>query len=322
MRAPTAIALISIFMIARPVLALAECPADLANVEKAARSGTSQDTEAMVQKLGIACVPWEKTQGKALLSQKLIVEARQIDPTFRDSRAASRLDKAINLHVDWHAFELKGKVERAAGHFQSATEAFQNAINLISDSDADNADDDKKKNVPAGAWHNEASKTERVNLAAEADEAKHLAAAGPGGVLVVAGTDRDGNPGGELSASVDRGAVGVKVPAPILFEFNSAKLTKVGTDAAQEMATFLKERNPKVITVTGHTDHVGGDAFNIDLSRKRAATVAAYLKDQNIAARIVTVGKGFSEPCKLSDGATYTQAQIDELNRRVEFDWN
>jgi outer membrane protein OmpA-like peptidoglycan-associated protein len=314
------IALISAFAIARPVLALADCSADVANVEKAARAGTSRDVEALVQKLGIACAPAEKLQAKGLLSQKLILEAKQIDPAFRDARAVALLDKAVAVHVDWHAFEIKGRLERAASRFQAATEAFQIAINLVADGDADKASDaDNKGSAPV--WSNDATKAERANLAREADETKHLAAAEQG-VLVVAPTDRDGNPGGELSGSVDRGAVGVQVPAPILFEFNSAKLTKVGTDAAQEIAAFLKERNPQTITVTGHTDHVGGEAFNMELSRKRAATIAAFLKDQNVSARIVTVGKGFSEPWKLSEGATYTQSRIDELNRRVEFSWN
>ena len=320
MRAITTIVLTSIFIAAKPVLAWAACPADLANVEKASQSGTSQDMEGMVQKLGIACAPWEKVKAKGLLSQKLIAEAKQIDPTFRNPAAAARLDKAIVLHVDWHAFEFKGRLEQSARHFKSATESFQNAINLIADQDAekaDNADD----GASAQAWTTDATKAERTNLAKEADEAKQLEADAEG-VLVVAAADRDGNPGGELSSSVDRGAVGIHVPAPILFEYNSDKVTKVGADAAQEMAAFLKERNPKTITVTGHTDHVGGDAFNMELSKRRAVTVAAYLKAQNIPARIITVGKGFTEPRKLSEGTTYTQAEIDKLNRRVEFDWN
>ena len=112
------------------------------------------------------------------------------------------------------------------------------------------------------------------------------------------------------------------MPAPILFEFNSAQLTKVGTEAAQEFASFLKGRDAKSITVTGHTDHVGSEAYNMDLSKRRAATVAAFLNGNGVTGRIVTVGKGFSEPWKTSQGSTYTQSQIDDLNRRVEFDWN
>src|SRR5262249_34681286 len=161
-------------------------------------SGSSRDVEALVQKLGIACAPSEKAKGKGLLSQKLILEAKQIDPSFRDARATALVDKAIALHVDWRAFQIKGRLERAAGRFQPATEAFQNAINLIADWDADKANGTDGKSVSsADAWSNDASKAERTNLAREADETKHLAAAEQG-VLVVAGTDRDGNPGGEL----------------------------------------------------------------------------------------------------------------------------
>jgi outer membrane protein OmpA-like peptidoglycan-associated protein len=249
-----------------------------------------------------------------------VFEAKQIDPTFRDARAVALLDRAIGLHADWHVFEIKGRLERDAGHYDKATVALQTAINLIADADSIKASATDNPNG-AQALSDVASKAERANLAKEAGETKHFAVSEQG-VLVKAEADRDGNPGGEFSASVDRGAVGIQVPAPIQFEYNSAKLTKLGGDAAQEIVTFLKERNPHTITVTGHTDHVGGDAFNKDLSRKRAAAVAAFLKAQNISANIVTIGKGFDEPWKLSEGTTYTQAKIDELNRRVEFSWN
>src|SRR5262249_13364435 len=99
-------------------------------------------------------------------------------------------------------------------------------------------------------------------------------------------------------------------------------LTAIGTDAAQQMIDFLKQRGPKSITVVGHTDHVGSEAYNLDLSKRRATTIAILLKDKGITARITAVGKGFLEPWKLSEGATYDQSEIDKLNRRVEFNWN
>ncbi|UYO54605.1 OmpA family protein [Rhodopseudomonas palustris] len=264
-----------------------------------------------------SCELWEKAKAKALLSTTLLFEARRIDTTLKDPRAASLVEKAAALHVDWHALVLQGQLRRATGKFVEAAEAFQEAIDLIAYSD-----DEASSNQPshAGAWKNEASKLERANLAAEADEAKHLAAAGPNGTLV-ASSDRDGNPGGVLSSAVDRGAVGIQVPAPVLFQFNSAELTRVGNDAAQQMADFLKQRSPKAIKVVGHTDRVGGEAYNLELSKRRAATVARFLKDNGITAHIDTDGKGFSEPRKMSKGAAYSQEQINELNRRVEFDW-
>jgi len=139
---------------------------------------------------------------------------------------------------------------------------------------------------------------------------------------VTAKPDRAGNPGGVFSSALNRGAVGIRVPAPILFEYDSAALTKVGEDAAKELADFLRKQKPNVITVVGHTDHVGGEAYNLDLSKRRAAAVVEFLKGQSISARMTAVGKGFSEPRKLSEDVTYSQAQIDQLNRRVEFDWN
>jgi outer membrane protein OmpA-like peptidoglycan-associated protein len=317
MRPVIASGLLLICVATYPVSALAACSAELADIEVAARSAPWQDTDALVQKVeySITCEPWEQFKAKALLSSQLLAEARKIDPKLKDPAAIALVEKAATLAADWRALELKGRIHRAANKFESATGAFQMAINLIADWD------NKKSEAPAGASKNDATKAERANLVAEADEAKHLAASGQG-VLVLASTDRAGNPGGVLSAAMQRGAVGVRVPAPILFEFNSAQFTKIGTDAAQEIVAFLKKRGPASITVTGHTDRVGTETYNIDLSKRRAATVAAFLKDNGIGAKIVTVGKGFSEPWKLSDSASYTQAQIDELNRRVEFDWN
>lgn len=317
MHVATAIALSVAFLAAGSMPARAGCPADLAGIEKAMSSASWQDMEAMVRKIdaSIVCEPWEQTKASGLLSTRLVVEAKKIDPALKQASAAALVEKAAKLDVDWRALELQGKLQRTAGKFREAAASFQEAINLIANSDG-------AKGVPATAWKNEATKTERVNLATQADEAKHLAAAGPQGVLVIASADRAGNPGGVFSAAVDRGAVGVRVPVPILFEFNSAQLTKVGMEAAQEFVSFLKGRDPKSITVTGHTDRVGSEAYNLDLSKRRAATVASFLKDNGIAGKIVTVGRGFSEPWKTSQGATYTQPQIDELSRRVEFDWN
>jgi len=317
MRAAIVSVLISIFTAAPSASALAACSAELGAIEAAARSAPWQDTEALVQKLehSITCEPWEQDKAKALLSTQLVFEARKIDRTLRMPAAASLVEKAANFAADWHALELKGRNLRAANKFEAATVAFQEAINLIA------VWDQKKSQAPADAWKNDASETERANLAAEADEAKHLAASGPQGVLVAASTDRAGNPGGVFSAAVHRGAVGIRVPAPILFEFNSAHLTKIGADAAREIAEFLKKQDPASITVTGHTDRTGTDTYNMDLSKRRATTVAGFLKENGITARITTAGKGFSEPRQLSDGTSYSQAQIDELNRRVEFDW-
>ncbi len=64
----------------------------------------------------------------------------------------------------------------------------------------------------------------------------------------------------------------------------------------------------------GHTDNVGGEAFNLKLSEQRANAVREYLITQGIpAAKISSVGKGFSMPVEENSTAAGRQK-----NRRVE----
>jgi outer membrane protein OmpA-like peptidoglycan-associated protein len=84
----------------------------------------------------------------------------------------------------------------------------------------------------------------------------------------------------------------------------------------KEIATILQE-NPSVrVRIIGHTDSDGNDAANLDLSKRRAASVKNVLgKEFGIdASRIETDGKGESEPV-----APNTTSEGKAANRRVEF---
>ncbi|WP_461487426.1 OmpA family protein, partial [Pedobacter sp.] len=64
----------------------------------------------------------------------------------------------------------------------------------------------------------------------------------------------------------------------------------------------------------GHTDNIGTAAVNQTISEKRAAAVKTYAVSQGVpASRLVTVGKGFSEPVASNDTEEGRAA-----NRRVE----
>lgn len=83
------------------------------------------------------------------------------------------------------------------------------------------------------------------------------------------------------------------------FRFNDDHLTIEGKDAVIEMAGIIKRRKARdlKLTVVGHTDRIGTDKKNQDLSRRRAAAVKAALVAEGIpAASIETGGMGASMP--------------------------
>jgi outer membrane protein OmpA-like peptidoglycan-associated protein len=71
----------------------------------------------------------------------------------------------------------------------------------------------------------------------------------------------------------------------------------------------------KKIRIEGHTDNVGGAAYNLDLSKRRARTVVLYLGSHGISpARLTSEGYGFTRPVA-SNATAFGRAK----NRRVEF---
>lgn len=102
----------------------------------------------------------------------------------------------------------------------------------------------------------------------------------------------------------------------ILFDVNSDKVKPESYGALKEMADIMKENPDVKVKIVGHTDSDGDEAKNLDLSKRRAASVKAELvKTFGIdAARLETDGKGESEP--LENNAT---PMGKSKNRRVEF---
>jgi outer membrane protein OmpA-like peptidoglycan-associated protein len=101
-------------------------------------------------------------------------------------------------------------------------------------------------------------------------------------------------------------------------QFDTAKdsLKPQSFRVLNEIATMLREHaDVKRVRVEGHTDDVGRDSYNKDLSQRRAASVVRYLTGRGIAAeRLVPVGYGEERP--IAPNAT---ALGRAKNRRVEF---
>lgn len=102
----------------------------------------------------------------------------------------------------------------------------------------------------------------------------------------------------------------------ILFDFQSAVIKPESYAVVKEIATVLKENGSVKTKVLGHTSSDGDDNANMELSKKRAASVKDLLVSEFgiDAARIETEGKGETQP--VADNKT-KEGKV--LNRRVEF---
>lgn len=100
----------------------------------------------------------------------------------------------------------------------------------------------------------------------------------------------------------------------IQFKFNDFTLLETSFAELNQVVDILKYNKTWKVVVSGHTDDIGSDAFNLDLSLQRAGSVADYLIERNIdPTRIKTQGFGKQTPLqKGNDEATRA------INRRVE----
>src|ERR1700682_1968130 len=106
-----------------------------------------------------------------------------------------------------------------------------------------------------------------------------------------------------------------KIDLEIHFDYNSADISKGSTQAVQELGKALSDASLKDSTfvVGGHTDAIGGEAYNQDLSERRADTIKRYLIEKYgiVGANLVTVGYGKDKPKD-------PNAPMDPANRRVQ----
>lgn len=105
--------------------------------------------------------------------------------------------------------------------------------------------------------------------------------------------------------------------ATLHFANGKAILSPEGREAVNKVARQLKEiKAPFQVVVRGHTSKVGKAAFNLQLSKDRAAVVAKVLEEAGIpASDIRSEGMGFSQP-RVKETTKADQA----MNRRVEIE--
>lgn len=106
----------------------------------------------------------------------------------------------------------------------------------------------------------------------------------------------------------------VNMPQDVLFATDSASLRPDLTSDVRAVASNLLKYPDSTIEVIGHTDNTGSASYNLDLSKRRAGSVASVLTGAGVPSyRISTIGRGEDAPV-----ASNLTAEGRAQNRRVE----
>ena len=101
----------------------------------------------------------------------------------------------------------------------------------------------------------------------------------------------------------------------IFFDFDKATLKPESGPELDRLITMLKDKSTMEVEISGHTDNMGPDAYNMSLSERRAKTVVAYLVRGGIPKERLTVQFfGETKPTDTND-----TKEGRGKNRRVEF---
>lgn len=123
-----------------------------------------------------------------------------------------------------------------------------------------------------------------------------------------------------VGATIEGDTAEITLEESILFEFGSDELRDDAAPVLDDVAELLGELAAEDIDVTGHTDSIGDDDFNLDLSQRRADAVAAALIERGVEHETVdTDGRGEAEPVapnETEDGEDDPEGRA--RNRRVE----
>ena len=128
--------------------------------------------------------------------------------------------------------------------------------------------------------------------------------------------DKDQCPGTPSGVSVDevgcpqKGSITLE---GVTFEVNSAQLTAASRPILDGVADGLRKHPRLRVELQGHTDSSGADAYNLQLSQRRANSVREYLLSQGVPAAQLTA-RGYGETQPITDN---TSNEGRSKNRRV-----
>jgi outer membrane protein OmpA-like peptidoglycan-associated protein len=286
-----------------------DCTALLDAVTKAVDLGKETEAQVAVDRIAVdaSCGRFTVAAQKRLSAFRL----KAVHILMARGRPVADFDPLLTAaekpRVLWQASATMGEVRSGERRFADAARAFDGAIEIVKN--------EALTPVPP-------SKFDIEGLIASAAQSRLLAAStrpDQGEAFVkTARNERDGKLGGFYSESV-RGVTMRSIPVPITFEYAKTDFTSVGEEAARELLEAVKEQQPERIVLVGHTDVRGAAETNVRLSRERAEAVAKFLRENGVEASVQVIGKGATEPIRLTDTAGLSQDDIYALNRRVEW---
>jgi outer membrane protein OmpA-like peptidoglycan-associated protein len=125
----------------------------------------------------------------------------------------------------------------------------------------------------------------------------------------------DGPGGGGTAPATSAPASPSALSIPVRFAFDSAEILPAARPQLDSIAAGIKMLPaPQPVIIEGHTDSVGAEEYNLDLSKRRAASVKRYLVEVHgiDAGRLKDAGFGEERPIQGMDPAAAE-------NRRVQF---
>lgn len=258
----------------------------------------------MMLALGLGACASTPAPNAALVNARSVVDQAQADPD---------VNKYAALDLDAAKKQL-GLAEAAALNHDDAaiTQPAYLAVQTARLAQARGAAKADDARVAAGQGERDriqlAARTREVDTAQTATDAAKLAANAAQGQAARLQQEVD-----QLKAKPSpRGLV--LTLGDVLFDTARAQLNPGAARKLDQLAQFLDDHPERRVQIDGFTDSVGSEAYNLDLSQRRADAVRSALLARGIdASRIGTQGYGMEFPVATNSDATGRQ-----LNRRVE----
>lgn len=211
------------------------------------------------------------------------------------SRAA--LNDALAFEKHWRSYAALADLDWDQQDYASAAAHYQLALNELIEGDQTH----------------DASDAEIARVHQMATSALALA-----DTVVEMPKTRSGTAGGVFVQSI-RGFEVEEVPLPITFEYNSTTFDAAGESYALALADHLIAMAPPEVFLGGHTDPIGGEDYNFDLSVSRAEALAAFLTTNGYGGSVNIIGFGESRLPPAPPGIVEGSEDHYRIARRVSF---